>query len=346
MTEATMDTELGQDIDTEQVNGAVVLGAVDRASIDMQIATAKQYPRSVDQSLKDALTLATLDEETAASMFYALPRSGKTIEGPSARLAEIMAYSWGNLRVDADIVGEDATHVTAMGTCFDLEKNVAIRVRVKRRITDRHGKRFNEDMIVVTSNAAISIALRNSVFKIIPAALVQRIYQEARRASLGEGGTITQKRQKAMDWFSNLGISDTQVFDLLGIKGLDDIGEDHLITLRGLVTAIKDGETSVEQVFSPPVNTQETEDLNAEIKGKAGKKRGKKKAPKEDDTSPASADEIEKLRKLMDSCDLEFEEAERYEGLIAEEDGPGVRTAIKDLQKRAIGIDAQGGLDV
>jgi hypothetical protein len=248
---------------------------VDRASIDVQIATAKRYPRSVDKALKEALTLATLDEETAASMFYALPRSGKTIEGPSARLAEIMAYSWGNLRVDADIVAEDRTHITAMGTCFDLEKNVAIRVRVKRRITDKIGKRYNEDMIGVTSNAAISIALRNAVFKVVPQAFVRRIYGEARRASLGKGGTITQKRQKALEWFAKLGIQETQVLEVLGVRGIDDIGEDQLITLRGMVTAIQDGEATVEQMFSRGSDSEKTQGLDEAL---AGKGKGKAKA--------------------------------------------------------------------
>ena len=71
-----------------------------------------------------------------------------------------------------------------------------------------------------------------------------------------------------------------------------------------------------------------------------------KDAPEEDEKSPATSGEVEKLRQLMDKYDVEFEEADRFEGLIAEEDGAGVRTAIKDLQKKAIGIDAQGGLDV
>ncbi|MCK5316276.1 MAG: hypothetical protein KAJ55_00100 [Anaerolineales bacterium] len=244
---------------------SLALGAVDKASIDVQVATAKQYPRSVDKALKEALTLATLDEDTAASMFYAIPRAGKVIEGPSSRLAEVMAYSWGNLRVDADIIGEDATHITSMGTCFDLEKNVAVRVRVKRRITDKYGKKFNADMIGVTGNAAVSIALRNSVFKVIPAALVRRIYLAARAASLGQGGTITQKRQKALEWFQKAGVKDSQVFELLGVRGLDDIGEDQLITLRGLVTAIKDGETSVEDTFNPPKHSEDAADWDRSL---------------------------------------------------------------------------------
>src|SRR5690348_6841125 len=80
----------------EQVSGtdySVALSAVDRASIDMQIATAKQYPRSITAALREATELATLDEETAKTMLYALKRGGKVIPGPSVRLAEILAYS-------------------------------------------------------------------------------------------------------------------------------------------------------------------------------------------------------------------------------------------------------------
>ncbi len=232
-----------------EATAITTLAAVDRAAIDVQVATAKRYPRTTSKSLDEALSLATLDEETAASCFYVLPRAGKQIEGPSARLAEIMAYTWGNLRVDADIVGEDKTHVTAMGTCFDLEKNVAVRVRVRRRITDRHGNRYNEDMIGVTSNAAISIALRNAIFKVVPAALTQRIYQAARKASIGEAGTMVQTRQNAIAWFAKAGIVKEKLFELLGVQGLDDIGQDELITLRGFMTALKDGETTVEYIL-------------------------------------------------------------------------------------------------
>lgn len=272
--------EMGEEPEVGTIDESIslALGAVDKASVDVQIATAKQYPRSVDKALKEALTLATLDEDTAASMFYALPRAGKTIEGPSSRLAEVMAYSWGNLRVDADVVGEDATHITAMGTCFDLEKNVAVRIRVKRRITDKYGKKFNTDMIGVTGNAAVSIALRNSVFKVIPAALVRRIYEAARRASLGKGGTMAQKRQKALDWFQKAGIKDAQVFELLGVRGMDDIGEDQVITLRGLVTAIKDGDTTVEDTFNPPKHSEGAADLNTSLKD----------APKDDGAQTAA----------------------------------------------------------
>ena len=243
--------------DVEVLDGAEALEVIDRAQISTQIATAHQYPRSVDEALKEALTLATLDEETAASMFYCLPRAGKKIEGPSVRLAEIMSYSWRNLRAEADIIAEDQTHITAMGTCLDLERNVGIRVRVKRRITDKHGHRFNADMIGTTGNAAISIALRNAVFRVIPRSFSQRIYLEARKASIGKAGTMTQKRQNALDWFSKAGIKEKDVFKIIGVKGVDDINEEKLIELRGLRTALSDGETTIEQLLAG--DTEESE---------------------------------------------------------------------------------------
>jgi len=249
------------------LSGSDALSAVDRAAIDIQVSTAKQYPRSVTKAKQEALSLATLDEKMAAGCIYAFKRGGKLIDGPTVRLAEIMAHAWGNLRIDADTVAEDRTHVTAVGTCFDLEKNVAVRITVKRRITDRNGQRFNEDMIGVTSNAAIAIALRNAIFKVIPYAITQEIYGAARTASLGEGGTITQKRQNSIDWFGKLGVKPEQLFEILGVKGLDDIGEDQLITLRGLRTAIQDGETTVEQTFHPARNSEGAAELDAALKG-------------------------------------------------------------------------------
>lgn len=273
MTEQVMEVEGVESVEVGTLallDGASSLVATDRAQIDVQIATAKQYPRSITRALREAEQLACMDEETAASMFYVLPRSGKKIEGPSARLAEIMLHTWGNIRADADIVAEDKAHVTAMGTAFDLERNVAVRVRVKRRITDRHGKRYNEDMIGVTSNAAISIALRNAVFKVVPRVFSERVYQAARKASIGEAGTLTQKRQSMLEWFQKAGVTDKQLFDALDVAGLDDIGEDELITLRGLATAIKDGETTVEQAFSSrAVESEATSELNQAIEDSA-----------------------------------------------------------------------------
>ena len=135
-----------QHVEVMQVSNAESLAALTRSEIDVQIATAKQYPRNLARVLGNIETLATMDEEVAGSCFYTLRRQGKVIEGASVRMAEIIASSWGNLRVQARIIGNDGKMITAQGVCHDLESNYAVSAEVKRRITDKNGHTFSEDM--------------------------------------------------------------------------------------------------------------------------------------------------------------------------------------------------------
>ena len=253
--------------ETESVEVVLHSGDADLQSL---VATAKQYPRSVSKFAKEVGDLSCMDQETATECLYALRRGGKVIEGPSVRFAEIVAYAWGNSRVDAEVTEEGDTFLVAQGTFYDVERNVAVRKRVRRRITDSKGRRYNDDMIATTGNAATSIAFRNAVFAGVPRALWKSLYEKARLASLGKGGTLTVKRQAMLDHFAKMGITPEQIFALLEIDGLPDIREDQLITMRGMMNAIKAGELTVEDAFNDRATIGDTPDLNARLKGKAG----------------------------------------------------------------------------
>ena len=231
------------------------LPALLRAEIDGQIATARAFPRSNADFIKEATQLVCLDEEIAESCIYALPRGKgadkKTIEGPSARFAELIQHCFGNNRAGARIVAEDKEFITAQGTYHDLEKNVQTVMEVKRRITDKYGKRFNADMIGVTGNAAASIAHRNAVLKGIPKALWSVVYARARSVVVGDVKTLSAKRGQALEWFAKVGISTEQVVATLGIGGVEDIGLDQLAILAGIKTAIREGSISPEAAFAP-----------------------------------------------------------------------------------------------
>lgn len=247
----TEETVFVGEVVEERIDGGMALTAVTRAEIDTQIATARAYPRSIKEFKRTAMELACLDEDTASSMFYALPRGGKTIQGPSVRLAEVVMSCWGNIRAEADIVAIDHSFVTAMGSCIDLEKNVANRIRVKRRITDKNGKRFNDDMIAVTSNAASSIAFREAVFKVVPRALVKDIYEAAKKTAVGDVKTIASRRSSAFEWFAKNGIKQEQILQKVGRKGVEDVTLDDLAILTGMKTAIKDEGASIDELFAP-----------------------------------------------------------------------------------------------
>lgn len=224
-------------------------------TVDRQVATARQYPRSITTFMQRAQELATLNSEIASSCVYALPRDGKMIEGPSARLAEIVAHAWGNLRIQAGTTDSDDRYITARGEAWDVESNVAIAFEVRRRITGKSGKTFSDDMITVTGNAAASIALRNAVFKTVPSSFWKPIYQKCRQVIAGEAKTFHARRDEMIKQFGVMGVTPQQLADLVGVKGHLDITLEHMVTLTGVFTAIKDGDITIEEAFAPKAQT-------------------------------------------------------------------------------------------
>lgn len=223
--------------------------SLSRAENDVAISTAKNYPRSISKFRQDAMTMATIDAEVAASCFYKFSRGGKTIEGPSVRLAEIVASAWGNLKFGARIIDEGEKFVTAQGVAHDLEKNVQTTVEIRRRIVNKEGERFSDDMITVTCNAACAIALRNAVFKAVPFTYAKTIFEAAKRTAIGDVKTVAFRRQQMAEAFAKMGVSLEMILNLVDKMALEDIGIGEIETLLGVFTAIKDGDTTVEEQF-------------------------------------------------------------------------------------------------
>lgn len=222
---------------------------ITKAEIDTQIATAKAFPRSITLFMSKAESIATVNEDVAASCNYALPRGGKSIEGPSVRLAEIVVSAYGNIRSGARVIDNDGKTITAQGICHDLEANNCVTVEVKRRITDRNGKTLTEDMQVVIGNAACAVAFRNAVFKVIPSALIEGIYEKTKLVAKGTAATLLKQREKALKYFYEQGVKDEQICQVLNIKKVEDIDIELLSTLRGFVTAVKNGESTIKDIF-------------------------------------------------------------------------------------------------
>lgn len=194
-----------------------MVGLLNRSEIDQQIATAHKFPRSLKRFRDEALQMVTLTEQIAQECIYSLPRDGKTIEGPSARFAEVIASAWGNCRAGARVVSDQGEFVTAQGVFHDLEKNVAITYEVQRRIVDKRGNRYKPDMIGVTANAACSIALRNAVLKGVPKAFWSAMYHAARKTVMGDFKTLANRRTDAIAEFQRYGVLPAQICATLGV---------------------------------------------------------------------------------------------------------------------------------
>lgn len=233
----------------------VQVDAVERANVDSQVATAKRYPRNIKRSIDNSIVMATMDSETAQSCGYALPRGGKPITGPSVHLAKIVVSNWGNMRTEAKVVQITDKQIISRGTCWDLEANVASAFEVRRSIVDSKGKRYSDDMITVTGNAANSIAYRNAVFSVVPKAVVDKVYKAAQRfitGDLSDEEKLIKRRTDAINHFNEeWGITEAEVIRLCGKQNVNQIRANEIALLLGMAQSLKDGDTTVEDLMEP-----------------------------------------------------------------------------------------------
>ena len=256
------DTELYR-IDDGAANDGITLtpSDVDLAVLDVQILTAQKIGRSLKKFRDYALELATYDEQTAESCIYALPRNRKLpngewektyINGPSVRLAEMALIAWKHCRAQPYITDNDGKTITARCDVWDLYNNVAVCWEVKRNILNKNGKTFSEDMQIVTGQAALAIAYRNAVFKIIPRAYIMGIYESCQDIVRGDAKTLSSRRDIAVKALESLGATKPMMCKALGIAGIEDVTLDLLVTLKGIGNAIRDKRITLEEAFAEP----------------------------------------------------------------------------------------------
>lgn len=220
--------------------------------VDAQVRTAKCYPRDINKSLAEAELMATLNEDVAASCFYSVPRAGKTIQGASVRLAEILASAWGNIYAATRVVHNDGFFITTEAYCWDLEKNVRIGTQVKKSIRTKDGKTYSSDMQAIAENAASSTALRNAIFKVVPRTFTEMLFEKCKQKAIGNGSAeekFVSNRQKIFDRLEAIGIPKERIFLFFKKKSIDDFDMIDVTNLIGVGTAIRDGDLKVEEAF-------------------------------------------------------------------------------------------------
>ena len=147
--------------------------------------------------------------------------------------------------------------------------------------------RMNDDMITVTGNASNAIAMRNAILNVIPKAVVDKIYNEAKNkitGDLSDDTKLTVKRKKVFDGFkTTYDVSEQEVLQAIGKAAIEHITQDDLVVLIGIGQAIKDGDTTVDMAFRPkktnalkevkmePIDLKVTKDFEDKIKSTTGK---------------------------------------------------------------------------
>ena len=74
---------------------------------------------------------------------------------------------------------------------------------------------------------------------------------DLKRVAVGDAKTLATRRADALTHFTKLGVDRQRILASVGAKAVEDIGLEHLETLIGFATAIRDGDASIDETFPP-----------------------------------------------------------------------------------------------
>lgn len=231
--------------------------ASSRASqeVQAQVMVARACPRDEERSLHVMLA-ACKRKGMAENAMYAYPKGDKTITGPSIRLAEVMARSWGNMEFGIRELEADADGSLVEAFAWDMESNTrrTITFRVKHLRYSKNGGLTKltdpRDVYEAMANFAAR-RLRACILAVIPDDIQEACVSQVIKTLAGDSsdGTLAERVAKMANAFDAMGVSIAALEEFLR-HGIDSTTEVELVQLRGVYTAIRDGAATPDRYFT------------------------------------------------------------------------------------------------
>lgn len=288
-----------------QPDGMIAV-AESRAAQEVQAAmtVAKRFPRDETAAFNRVLK-ACKRKTLAECAMYVYPRGGTQVTGPSIRLAEVLARSWGN--VDFGIIELEQKHgeSTMMAYAWDLETNTR-NTKVFTVKHERHTKNGSyrltdpRDIYEMTANQGAR-RMRSCILGIIPGDVVDAAIAECEKTMHGDNKEpLSDRVRKMVSAFAEFNVTQEMIEARLGHR-IEAVIETELVQLRKMYSSIKDNMANVHDLF-PPVESESSEDSKSKSESLAdemddmldGKKTKQKKSrkTKKSDESQKSAFEL------------------------------------------------------
>src|SRR5690625_2850631 len=270
-------SQLQQQFQSQQQSNQVGVTAQATSSREMeevkgQIFMARQFPRNVfqaEQRILDACKRPSLAE----TAIYSYPRGGARVEGPSIRLAEVLAQNWGNIAFGVKELEQKDGESVAMAYAWDLETNV----RQERVFTVKHSRfargKLNKltdprDIYEMVANNG-SRRVRACILSIIPGDIVEKAIEECNKTLAGNNKKPLKDRiSDALKAFKEkYRVTQEQIEERFGYN-VDAFTERDLLDLVKIFNSLKDGMSKVDDWFSKDTKKKQESKLTDAFKKK------------------------------------------------------------------------------
>ena len=245
-----------RDSETAIVSGAA--SARETAEVQAAMVVAQRFPRNMIRAT-DRIIESCRRPTLAEAALYSYARGGTEITGPSIRLAEAMAQSWGNLTFGVREIEQRAAAGESIVEAFawDLETNVrSVKVFTVRH--ERHTRQGSyrltdpRDVYEMVANQGAR-RLRACLLAVIPGDVTDSAVREC-ESTLRSTADVTPERLKAMiSRFAEMGVTREQIEARVQRK-VDTISPAQMVGLGKIHNSIRDGMSKAADWFPSPAS--------------------------------------------------------------------------------------------
>ena len=282
------------------------------AEVKAQVFMARQFPR--DPVKATDKILAECDRiKLAEKAVYNYPRGGTAVTGPSIRLAEAIARSWGNLAAGVVEVDRSEGESSMLAYAWDLESNTMFRKEFKvphTRDTKLAKKILTDDRDIYETTANASARrLRACILAAIPGDVVDAAVHRCEKTLVAKVGNLEEVIPKMVKKFESIGVTKAMIEKRLGHR-IEATQAAEVVQLGNVFNSIQDGMAVASDFF----DTQAPRSPEETVKTAAGSK-----APKGEPPLLSAEEYWTKLAELMtepslpDAARKEIQEANANE---------------------------------
>lgn len=231
--------------------------------VQAAMVVAKKFPRNEIQSWQ-RIERACSRKRLAEQAMYEYPRGGQKVTGPSIRLAESLAQSWGNIDFGIIELEQRSGESQVMAYAWDLETNTR-QTKVfsvpHLRSTKSGNKKLTDprDIYEMVANQGAR-RLRSCILGVIPGDIIEDAVERCNKTLL-EGETksvqdITKEMSAIFDKEFSVPLDAIEKF--IGCKA-EAFSMQDLIRLKKVYRSLKDGMAKREDYFDLGIKADSSE---------------------------------------------------------------------------------------
>lgn len=259
-------------------HGALAATDQQRSIAEVQAAMmiARANPRDQRRAMDNILNACTRPT-LAESALYSYSRGGTEITGPSIRLAEAIAQSWGNMQFGIREMSQANNESTVQAYAWDVESNTRREVVFQVphvRFTRAGSKKLEDprDIYELVANQGAR-RLRACILAVIPGDVTEAAAKQCEVTLHASADISPDGIKKIAAAFSEVGVTQAQLEARIQ-RRLESIQPAQVVALKKIFASLRDGMSAVADWF-PIVASQDerdattrTEAIKAKLKAK------------------------------------------------------------------------------